>query len=98
VARCASAGVPADDTVQIECVLRDANGEVACDERVVSVDVVGGELLGLENGDLRDNTPYAQNARRTLDGRLILFVRTGADTTVVLSSPGLAELRMECGS
>jgi hypothetical protein len=98
VERCASAGVPAEDVVQIECVLRDANGEVACDERLVSVDVEAGELLGLENGDLRDNTPYPQSARRTLDGRLILFVRTGADTTVVLSSPGLAELRMECGS
>ena len=57
-----------------------------------------GELLGLENGDLGDNTPYSSNARSTLAGRLVVFVRPGAAGTVVLSSPGLPDVRLECNS
>ncbi len=56
----------------------------------MTAEVDDGELLGLENGDLGDNTPYTANRRRTLDGRLIVFVRPGAKATVRLSSPGSA--------
>ena len=98
VDRCAGAGLAADGVVQIECTLLDEHGEVARDDRVVTAEVDGGELLGLENGDLGDNTPYTANRRRTLDGRLIVFVRPGAKATVRLSSPGLPDVRMECSS
>lgn len=94
---CAEAGIAADPVLQIECILRDARGEVARDELVVSAEVAGGDLLGLENGDLSDNTPYGTTARCTLDGRLIVFVRPGAGTTVRLSAPGLPEAIVECG-
>ena len=67
----------ADGVVQIECTLLDEHGDVARGERVVTAEVDGGELLGLENGDLRDNTPYTASRRRTLDGRVIVFVRRG---------------------
>ncbi|WP_243076240.1 glycoside hydrolase family 2 TIM barrel-domain containing protein [Microbacterium sp. SS28] len=96
--RCVEAGLAADGVVQIECTLRDADGEVARDERSVSVEVRDGELLGLENGDLSDDTPYTAARRRTLDGRVIVFVRSRAKTTVVLSSPGLPDVRMECST
>ncbi len=69
---------PPTGSLQIECTLRDERGDVACGERVVTAEVDGGELLGLENGDLRDNTPYTAHRRRTLDGRLIVFVQPGA--------------------
>ncbi len=95
---CASAGLAVDGVVQIECALLDEHGEVAHDERVVTAEVDGGELLGLENGDLSDNTPYTANRRRTLDGRVIVFVRPGAKATVLLSSPGLPDVRLECFS
>jgi hypothetical protein len=62
----------------------------------VTAEVLGGQLLGLENGDLGDNTPYSSYTRSTLAGRLIAFVRPGAATSVVLSSPGLPDVRLEC--
>lgn len=98
VRRCADAGLMGDSVIQIECTLRDARGEVARDERDVSAEVEGGELLGLENGDLSDNTPYSTRQRRTLDGRVIVFVRPDGPTTVRLSAPGLPDVRVDCGS
>jgi beta-galactosidase len=95
--RCAAAGLPAGDVVQIECVVRDANGEVARDERVVTAEVVSGDLLGIENGDLSDNTAYASSHRQTHDGRLIVFVRASGRASVQLSAPGLADVVVECG-
>lgn len=86
---CRRAGIALEGIVQIECVLRDANGGVACDDRVIEVAVEGGELLGIENGDLADDTPYDSAARRTLDGRLVVFVRASEGASVRLSSPGL---------
>lgn len=94
--QCESAGIAADGLVQVECTLLDERGDIARGDRVVTVDVQGGDLLGLENGDLGDNTPYSSNARTTLAGRLIVFVRPGAAAVVVLSSPGLPEVRLEC--
>jgi hypothetical protein len=96
--RCADAGLKADGVIQIECTLRDARGEVASNELVVSARVDGGDLLGLENGDLSDNTPYAAPHRRTLDGRLIIFIRPHGRTTLHLTAPGVPDLRVECGS
>ena len=96
--RCVASGLAADGVVQIECTLRDEHGEVARDDRVVTIEVDGGELLGLENGDLGDNTPYTANRRQTLDGRVIVFVRPETTATVSLSSPGLPDVRMECSS
>ena len=95
VDRCVAAGLAADGVLQIECTLRDEHGAVACGERFVTAVVDGGALLGLENGDLSDNTPYTANRRRTLDGRLIVFVQPGASATLTLSSPGLPDVRME---
>lgn len=95
VDRCVGAGLADDRVLQIECTLRDERGDVACGERVVTAVVDGGALLGLENGDLSDNTPYTANRRRTLDGRLIVFVQPGASAILTLSSPGLPDVRME---
>lgn len=90
-ALCRAAGIPLDGIVQIECTLRDADGAVARGERVIGVEVDGGVLLGLENGDLADDTPYATPSRRTLDGRVIVFVRAAGAFTVRLGGEGLAD-------
>jgi beta-galactosidase/beta-glucuronidase len=95
--QCIDAGLIVDDVVQIECVLRDGQGQVAGDERLVTVQVEGGELLGIENGDLADNTSYASPRRRTFDGRLIVFVRPGGRAIVRLSAPGLPDVDVACG-
>jgi beta-galactosidase len=96
VRRCADAGLPASGVVQIECTLRDAYGEVARNELEVTADVDGGDLLGLESGDLSDNTPYTASSRRTLEGRLLVFVRPNGPTAVRLRAPGLPEVMVHC--
>jgi hypothetical protein len=94
--RCAEIGLSVEGVVQLECMLRDATGEVACNELVVTAEVQGGVLIGLENGDLSDNSSYA-GPRRTLEGRLVVFVRPAGPTSVRLSAPGLPAVQIACG-
>lgn len=62
---------------QIEISLKDDLGRlVTWDDRELRVEVTGaGELAGVENGDLSDNTPYSFPGRRTREGRLLVYVR-----------------------
>ena len=59
------------------------------------------ELLGLENGKPDDLTPYTSDARETLDGKLVAYVRlTGkGEVTVAATTSGgvrsLAILKVE---
>lgn len=82
-------------TEQIEIALADREGNAAVHKDLpVSVSVSGpGALLGLENGDLADNTPYSEPSRHTLDGRLIAYVRrTGKGAiAVTVSAPSCEE-------
>lgn len=95
--RLEAAGLQDEGVVQIECTLRDGNGERARNELVVSAAVEGGELLGIESGDLADNTPYTEPWRRTFDGRVIVFVLAGVAARVRLSAEGLKPVEVECG-
>jgi hypothetical protein len=90
--RATAAGLAPGQVVQIELTLRDAAGDIAAPDLIVTADVESGRLLGLENGDLADNTPYAHNARSTLDGRLIVFVTPG--TQLRLSAPGVPAIEV----
>lgn len=96
--RCTDAGLTPEGIIQIECTLRDERGEVARGEKVVTAEMDGGALLGLENGDLSDSTPYAAQHRQTLDGRIIVFVRPSGRATLRLSAPGIPDVRVECGT
>ena len=89
-------GLADESIVQIECTLRDEHGRPASDEVVVTARVDGGELLGLENGDLADNTAYSADHRSTLDGRILVLVRRTERTRVGLSAPGLPPVSVEC--
>jgi hypothetical protein len=90
-----AAGLTSEGVVQIECTLRDALGAVAGGDLVVTAAVEGGELLGVENGDLADNTRYGAS-RQTFDGRVIVFVRPNGSTTVQLSARGLSDVTVAC--
>ena len=73
--------------------LVDAEGQLAAtDGSLVSAAVTGGgELAGLENGDLADVTEYASSCRHAVQGRLMVYVRKSGDggaVQVTLSSPG----------
>lgn len=62
---------------QIEIRLCDHNGKVsATDDKMVELHILGdGELVGLENGNLSDCTPYYEKRRKTYSGQLIGYVR-----------------------
>lgn len=65
---------------QIEVELVDKEGQrIVGNEQKVLVKVTGsGTLAGLENGDLSDNTSYAESWRKTHEGRLLVYVRRSA--------------------
>lgn len=93
--RFAAAGLAGDGIIQVECTLRDAQGELARNELMLTVEVGGGELLGIESGDLGDITPYNVPARRSFDGRAVVFIRAAGPASLHISAPGLPEVRME---
>lgn len=63
------------DILQIEVSLRDENGRLcAQDEPLLTVEVSGGRLLGIENGDVADLTDYTATYRRLHQGKLIAYV------------------------
>lgn len=70
---------------QIEVSIRDTEGRlVSNDDQMIQVKTEGGQLLGLENGDLADLTSYTEPRRRTHNGRLILYVRSRAGESVTV--------------
>lgn len=80
------------DILEIEATVTDANGHrVVTDSSLLQVSVTGGKLLGLENGNLSDCTEYSLPARRTHEGRLLLYIiRNNAETvTVTVTARGL---------
>ena len=59
---------------QIEVTMLDGRGRrVYHDATMLTVTVENGVLLGLENGDLADNTEYTANYRRAYCGQLIVY-------------------------
>ncbi|WP_152364992.1 glycoside hydrolase family 2 TIM barrel-domain containing protein [Microlunatus speluncae] len=76
---------------QLVCRILDRHGRPARGEVMITADLDGGDLLGLDNGDLSDTTPYPAAHRSTLDGMLIAYVR-GAGATVTLRAPGLRDV------
>ncbi len=71
---------PADgmSVVQVEVILADGSGRpVTNADEEIAFEADGGEILGIENGAVDDLTPYTSRARRTRQGRLIVYLRAG---------------------
>ena len=73
----------AQDLIQIEALLTDADGRPAAADRDVTFTVEGGALRGIENGRLNDLTPYFAAHRQTLCGRLIAFVLPDPEAEII---------------
>ena len=73
---------------QIEITVVDENNlRIINSDLPVTVQISGnGELLGLENGNLSDNTPYSSSHRNTFEGRMIAYVRRIGDGKIELSA------------
>lgn len=85
-----------DESVpQVECRLVDVHGQPARGELEVDVAVSGGDLLGIDSGDLSDTTPCRATRRRTFGGRLLVHVR-GTRPTLTLRASGLTPTTLEC--
>ena len=67
-----------ESVAQIEVTaLDEAGNPVTNQERRLRVEVEGeGVLLGIDNGNLADVTPYAEPVRSTYQGQLIIYVRS----------------------
>ena len=78
-----------EEVMQIEVSLTDENGVLAAEDLEITAEVIGGTLLGLENGDLADLTPYCESHRKTHNGRLIVYVKPKEDVKVCISCPEL---------
>lgn len=74
---------------QIAINLLDSNGHRSYQaSSMLQVQVVGGRLLGLENGDLADVTEYTANYRRAYHGELIAYVQADSDIPAVVTISG----------
>jgi len=63
------------DMTHVELQLVDTEGKPVVDAyNMVHVSVEGGVLMGVENGDLSDFTPYSSHARRAYHGQLVVYV------------------------
>ncbi len=61
---------------QVEATMKDYQGnDVLSDFSCLHVTVDNGSLLGLENGDLADNTDYSVSYRRVYHGHLMIYVK-----------------------
>ena len=64
--------------VQVELSLKDEAGQLVCSrDEEIAFTVENGEILGIENGAVDDLTPYSSPARKTHQGRLIVYLRAG---------------------
>ncbi|MCL1787796.1 MAG: DUF4982 domain-containing protein, partial [Defluviitaleaceae bacterium] len=77
------------DMTHVALRLVDADGRPVTDAfDLVHVSVEGGALLGIENGNLSDTTPYSSHARRAHHGRLIAYIGApqGGDADIKVSA------------
>ena len=77
------------DLYQLEITMQDAQGNrVYSDSTMLHIAVENGRLLGLENGDLADNTEYSATYRRAYKGQLLAYIQTTLDCPVTVSVTG----------
>lgn len=88
-----------EDIAQIEVTVVDNQGRPALScQDIITVKVEGAELLGLENGDLSDNTDYTASFRRANHGRLLAYIRaprTPSTVKVRFNSMSLKPLEVD---
>lgn len=64
------------DLIQVEVNILDSIGNrVTNSTMVLFVSVHGGELAGIDNGDLSDNTSFTSDYRSCNEGRMIIYIR-----------------------
>ena len=69
------------DITHVEIEVHDCDGNLSANANpVIDVSVEGpGVILGLENGNLFDNTPYSEKYRSANNGRLLVYILAGRE-------------------
>jgi beta-galactosidase len=66
----------AGDVAHLTIEIVDSAGRVVPSaDHLLQVAVTGGTLLALDNGDLKDHTPYRSDRRQALNGRAMAIIR-----------------------
>lgn len=92
---------PQDDNTgyyELDITMEDREGlPVVFTERRINVIITGeAQLAGLENGNIRDLTPYSANGRMTFRGRLKGYFRKGPKpSTIRLTALNLKDVSLE---
>jgi beta-galactosidase len=75
---------------QIEISLTDGAGvPLTSSDIIITPRLTGpGEIIGLENGNLSDNTPYSSKSRFTWKGKLITYIRRTGEGELSFSAEG----------
>ncbi len=77
------------DLYQLEITMQDAQGNrVYTDSTMLHLTVDNGKLLGLENGDLADNTEYSAPYRRAYRGQLLAYIQATSNEPVTVTVQG----------
>jgi beta-galactosidase len=86
-----SAAASVGDLVWVPITIEDGAGTVPCDvDRVVTVEVRGGELAGIGSGRAASEESFAGPGFTTYDGRVLAIVRaTGGELAITASAEGL---------
>ena len=73
------------DITHVEINVADCDGRLSANASPnIQASVEGpAVILGLENGNLFDNTPYSSKERRAYNGRLIVYIRSGKDAGII---------------
>lgn len=73
--------------LQAELSVLDSKGRLCItDSSRITVEISGGTLLGMENGDIADCTEYSSSMRRTYHGRLIIYFRRDQNTPATVTA------------
>ena len=77
------------DVAHVTFEIVDADGAVVpTDHTDVRFTVAGGEIIALDNGDLRDHTPYRTDRKQAFNGRGLAIIRARAPGVIRVTGAG----------
>jgi beta-galactosidase/beta-glucuronidase len=87
------------DIAHVEMYIIDEKGTIVTDnDKLISVSVSGPvNILGIENGDQGDITPYSSREKMTKNGRLLVYLQSEtypSDVTISFETEGLASISL----
>lgn len=85
------------DVLQVEVTMVDIKGRtVHSADNLLNISCLeGAEILGIDNGNLGDTTPYTEMYRRTYHGKLIIYADKNKTGRIRIESEGMKPVEFE---